>query len=594
VIPANSQPSEDRVHVLTVNAEEYFHGRGLARAVPAKHWDRLESRLERNIDDVLAMLRFHAARATFFLFGWSVEKHPEVVGRILREGHEVASRGFWPGPLGPATPDEFRESLARTKTALLAAGASEVVGFRAPRWIDPSDAWILDVLIDEGYGYDASINPLFRRFAGTPEHYTVHRRIHSRRHGWIWEVPVSTVELLGLRMAVSGGNYLRQLPHWLVRRGLEYLDRSGAGPIALYFTSWEIDDEQPQIVSASSLERIRQYRNASDARAFIEECLDRYRFVPVARYLGLESVVPAADPATVREATRVVGSSKSRAGAEPNESLRAGAERAVDATSSVSAPVPVSIVVPLYNEEQGVTYLKRTLDGLIDALADRYLVELILVDDGSGDATARAVEKAFAGCERTTLVRHAVNRGVAAAILTGIAAASSEIVCSIDCDCSYDPHELARMIPMLEGADLVTASPYHRRGRVLHVPGWRLFLSKTLSRLYRVLLGSRIATYTSCFRVYRRSVMTELEIDNGGFLGVAETLIRLYRRGAVIREYPATLESRLLGVSKMKTVPVVIGHLRLLGRVAAQRLTAARRPRDTRRRPTRTATASSR
>jgi glycosyltransferase involved in cell wall biosynthesis len=165
------------------------------------------------------------------------------------------------------------------------------------------------------------------------------------------------------------------------------------------------------------------------------------------------------------------------------------------------------------------------------------------------------------------------NQGVAAAILTGIQVAPTDVVCSIDCDCTYDPLQLERMIPLLvEGVDMVTASPYHPDGEVKNVPGWRLFLSRSLSALYRVVLNHRLATYTSCFRVYRKESVASLRVKEGGFLGVAEMLGRLDIDGGTIVECPAVLEVRLLGRSKMKTVRTILGHLRLLSVLSIDRL----------------------
>jgi hypothetical protein len=162
---------------------------------------------------------------------------------------------------------------------------------------------------------------------------------------------------------------------------------------------------------------------------------------------------------------------------------------------------------------------------------------------------------------------------VAAAILSGIGRAETEIVCSMDCDCTYDPHQLRSLIPMLtDGVDMVTASPYHREGLVRNVPRWRLFLSKSLSSMYRLVLHHRLATYTSCFRVYRRNAMLGLQVREGGFLGVAEMLGRLDLQGGRIVECPAVLEARLLGHSKMKTLRTILGHLRLLIRLGFARL----------------------
>jgi hypothetical protein len=143
----------------------------------------------------------------------------------------------------------------------------------------------------------------------------------------------------------------------------------------------------------------------------------------------------------------------------------------------------------------------------------------------------------------------------------------------MDCDCTYDPHELQRMLPMLtDGIDLVTASPYHKDGGVRNVPGWRLFLSRGASFLYRRVLNSKLATYTSCFRVYRRSAFVDMDLDETGFLGVAEMLGRVDLAGGKIVEFPAVLEVRLFGFSKMKTAKTAVGHLKLLSRLATSRL----------------------
>jgi hypothetical protein len=129
------------------------------------------------------------------------------------------------------------------------------------------------------------------------------------------------------------------------------------------------------------------------------------------------------------------------------------------------------------------------------------------------------------------------------------------------------------MLPLLaDGVDLVTASPYHPRGAVRNVPRWRLWLSRGASRLYRLVTRQKLSTYTSCFRVYRRAAMLDLDLREPGFLGVVELLGELDRRGRTIVEHPATLEVRLLGHSSMKITRNVLGHLGLLARLARRRL----------------------
>ena len=95
------------------------------------------------------------------------------------------------------------------------------------------------------------------------------------------------------------------------------------------------------------------------------------------------------------------------------------------------------------------------------------------------------------------------------------------------------------MIPLLtDDVDVVTASPYHPRGQVKNVPRWRLFLSKGLSRLYRLVLRQKLHTYTSCFRVYRRQAAVGIAVERGGFFGVTEMLGPARPGGASHRRVP--------------------------------------------------------
>jgi glycosyltransferase involved in cell wall biosynthesis len=238
----------------------------------------------------------------------------------------------------------------------------------------------------------------------------------------------------------------------------------------------------------------------------------------------------------------------------------------------------VTIVVPCHNEAVALPYLANTLRSVRAALADRYDLRVILVDDASVDGTWDVMTSRFGAGRDVRCYRHEQNRGVAAAILTGIRHATTPIVCSIDCDCSYDPHDLGAMIPLLtDEVDVVIASPYHPAGAVINVPPWRLLLSRVASRLYRFVFQHQLHTYTSCFRVYRRSAVADIRVRRGGFVGVSEMLGQMELAGARIVEYPTTLDARLQGYSKMRLIRTVIGHLTLMARLLALRLHAGRR-----------------
>jgi glycosyltransferase involved in cell wall biosynthesis len=339
-----------------------------------------------------------------------------------------------------------------------------------------------------------------------------------------------------------------------VRRWTENHDE----PFVFYFHVWELDPEQPRISAASSYNRVRHYRKLDKMEWILKENLQLYNFVDAAEFLGIKSE-PSAVADGLSLESRNLNSKVSTANVQP------------PATAGGS-DIPVSIIIPCYNEEPTLPYLANTLKSLEEALSKNYQPEFIFVDDCSKDATFERLKELFGARENVRIVRHDINQGVAAGIMTGLRAARAEIVCSMDCDCTYDPHELEKMLPLLtDSVDLVTASPYHADGGVRNVPEWRLFLSKGASWLYRRVLRSKLDTYTSCFRVYRRSSVIDLNLRETGFLGVAEMLGKLDLRGGRIVEYPAVLEVRLFGFSKMKTARTIFGHLKLLSHLAKLR-----------------------
>jgi dolichol-phosphate mannosyltransferase len=242
-----------------------------------------------------------------------------------------------------------------------------------------------------------------------------------------------------------------------------------------------------------------------------------------------------------------------------------------------AALVGLSVVVPMFNERDCVNMLTASLRSIEAALSDRFDLEFMLVDDGSTDETVELLERAVDGRSNWRIIKHERNRGIAAAIQTGIRAARYETVVSTDCDGSYDPMLIAAMAPLLTpGVDVVTASPYHPLGRVENVPEWRLALSRLASRLYGLACRHKLSCYTSCFRVYRRSAVAGIELENERFVGVAELLWKILDRGGCVVEHPALLRSRVAGQSKMRVVRATLGHLRLIAKIAASRLAPRR------------------
>ncbi len=571
--PEDSSSHRDetaRRHLLTVNVEDYFQVGVFQKFISTDNWYRFESRLQKNVEQVLELLDDRDTKATFFVLGWTAEKDPKLFRMISEAGHEVASRGTVHQPLLTLSKDQIREDLLRSKSVLEDATGQGVDGFRlSDGWLSKQTLWLLDEVAAAGYRYDSSLMPKQRDFADDPKWRGI--QTVETTNGPLLEIPLSTMETLGGWLPIAGGNYQRQVPDFVMRRLVDRAMETAADPFVMYFQVWELDTEQPRLSVADRITKVRHYRKLGKYRRILPQYLDRYEFTSIRDHGTLENspLKRLANPAG--QAAKTFGAAETATELSTSPAVASATSQPAQQCTTTDKTA-VTIVIPCFNEETSLKYLSNTLASVTRKLSDRFDPQILFVDDCSSDNTFDALHQQFGDNPAVKIVRHEVNRGVSAAILTGLQHADTEVVCSMDCDCSYDPHELSNMLPLLtDGVSMVTASPYHRDGLVRNVPGWRLVLSRGLSAMYQRLLKQELATWTSCFRVYRRDHILELPLKEDGFLGTAELAAQLVLRKRVIAEYPATLEVRLFGLSKMKTFKAILSHLRLLSRIAMSR-----------------------
>ena len=270
-------------HFFTVDVEEYFHVNAFESVVSRAEWDRYPGRLSRSMPLLLEALGRHGARATFFVLGWVAKHQPDIVRAIVREGHEVASHGFWHQRLTTLTPDAFRADVRASKEALEAVSGQQVIGYRAPSFsIVPGGEWAFDVLLEEGFQYDSSLFPIRRRGYGYPG---APRVVHAIRRGagTLTEIPLATATLAGLVLPAAGGGYLRQLPFALIRRAFRQAS-SRAIPATFYIHPWELDPDQPRL-PVGAVTQLRHYRGLSRTLQRIERLLTEFRFTSIGAYL---------------------------------------------------------------------------------------------------------------------------------------------------------------------------------------------------------------------------------------------------------------------------------------------------------------------
>ena len=229
----------------------------------------------------------------------------------------------------------------------------------------------------------------------------------------------------------------------------------------------------------------------------------------------------------------------------------------------------VSLVVPCYQEEDALGPLRAVL-AAVEA------EEIVLVDDGSTDSTAARLATWAREDARARVLTHARNRGVGAALRTGVEAARGEVVVLYDADATYPAGDIAVLVHAVrDGADVATASPLAPGGGLEDVPWHRRLLTRGAAWAYRVVLGRRargIATFTCGFRAWRRAAALASLPTSRGFPATAEMLGRAALGGARVVEVPSVLSSRKEGRSKMRVARALVGHVGVLFRLLFVRL----------------------
>jgi len=246
---------------MSVDVEDYFQVQAFADRVTRADWDDYPTRVERNTNRVLDVFAAHDVRATFFTLGWVAERHPELIRRIVDEGHELGSHGFAHFRVFEQSPEEFRDGVRRTKRTLEDIGGVEVRGYRAATFsIGEGNLWAFEVLAEEGHVYSSSVYPVHHDFYGMPE---APRFAFFPAGEGIEEYPITTVKMGAHNLPCGDGVYFRLLPYPMSRWFMRKVNREDNSACIFYFHPWEVDPEQPRMPGISAKTRFRHYLNLS-------------------------------------------------------------------------------------------------------------------------------------------------------------------------------------------------------------------------------------------------------------------------------------------------------------------------------------------
>jgi glycosyltransferase involved in cell wall biosynthesis len=207
----------------------------------------------------------------------------------------------------------------------------------------------------------------------------------------------------------------------------------------------------------------------------------------------------------------------------------------------------ISVFFPAYNDEGTIAGLVADALAVLPALADDY--EVVVVNDGSTDRTAAVLEALARTQPRLRVVQHPANRGYGAALRTGFASATKELVFYTDGDGQYDVRELARLRPLLAaGVDIVNGY------KIKRADSWqRRALGAVYNQLAHLLFSIPIRDVDCDFRLLRRRAFEGVELFSSSGSICVELVHKLHRAGRTFAEAPVNHYPRAHGRSQFLT-----------------------------------------
>ena len=262
---------------LSVDVEDWFQVGAFETVIDRKDWDSLDCRVERNCAQILDLFDAANVKGTFFTLGWVAQRYPAMMRRIADAGHEIASHGWDHVRVFTLGREAFAEDIVRARKVLEDTTGQQVTGYRAPSFsIDARTPWAHEVLAEQGYAYSSSVAPVVHDHYGWREAPRFAFRPVAGAD--FIEIPVTTAEVAGRRMAAGGGGFFRLLPYSVSRWAVRQVNLRDHRPAVFYFHPWEIDPDQPRPASAPLKSRLRHYTNLDVMAAKLSRLVHEFRW----------------------------------------------------------------------------------------------------------------------------------------------------------------------------------------------------------------------------------------------------------------------------------------------------------------------------
>lgn len=265
---------------MTIDVEEWFNILDIPGEIPFEKWDSQESRLPDNFERMLELFKKYHIKTTCFWLGFFAEKYPWLVKKTVEEGHEVASHGYAHLLAYQVGRKKFREDIRKGKDILENIIQKPILGFRAAGFSTTQDTnWTFEEIRSAGFVYDSSVFPASRGHGGMRTAQLGPYEIQTDA-GTLIEIPQSMITIMGKRISLFGGGYLRLAPWLAIKWGINRLATQNL-PLIIYVHPREIDPNHPRL-KMSLFRRFKSYINLKSTYHKLELLAANYQFSTMA------------------------------------------------------------------------------------------------------------------------------------------------------------------------------------------------------------------------------------------------------------------------------------------------------------------------
>lgn len=235
----------------------------------------------RNTEIILDLFDQYSIKATFFCLGLVAEKYPGLIRRVHSKGHEIGTHGWSHRSVKKLGPSKFKSELDRSVKLLQDVCGKQVRGHRAPDFsIDLSMTWAFDIIREIGLEYDSSIFPIKGSRYGSPESPVYPYRFQSG----LWEIPLTTVDVVNRRIPVLGGGYFRLFPYHLSRAFLKKIQAEKRIAV-IYLHPYEINPRELKEYDISRKMRFHQGLFRSRVALRLKRLFSEFKFTTAQKYI---------------------------------------------------------------------------------------------------------------------------------------------------------------------------------------------------------------------------------------------------------------------------------------------------------------------